>query len=134
MAPLRSSAADNASNGVVDPMKTLKKAARMQPMKKVVVLSDGSEFIFWHTPLTLAERQQINHQVKEDDGFTFGLHLFVAKALFENGQRMFNAGSIAELKHDIRDSDLQKLMLAVSRDEDEGAEFDIKSIREEAGE
>ena len=36
----------------------LKKAANLVPSKKVVILGDGSEFEFWHTPLTMAEREK----------------------------------------------------------------------------
>ena len=50
--------------------------------------------------------------------------LFVQKATDENGQRLFTAGHTAELKNEVRDADLQSLMLAVI--EDKGEEVDPK--------
>ena len=35
----------------------LKKAANLVPVKRIVILSDGAEFEFWSTPLTMAERE-----------------------------------------------------------------------------
>ena len=37
----------------------------------------------------------------------------------ENGQRLFQAGQIAELKNEVRDADLQALMLAVISEDSE---------------
>ena len=54
----------------------------------------------------------------------FALRLFIQKATDENGQRMFQAGQIDELKNEVRDADLQQLMLAVI--EEQGEAFDPK--------
>ena len=35
----------------------LKKAANLAPVKKTVLLSDGTEFVFYRSPLTMAERE-----------------------------------------------------------------------------
>ena len=43
------------------------------------------------------------------------------KAQDENGTRLFSAGQAAELKHEVRDADLQTLMLAVIEDDSEEA-------------
>jgi hypothetical protein len=66
----------------------------------------------------------------------FALNIFVNKACYEDGTRMFASGHMAELKNEVRDSDLQKLMSAVLADEDsedteEGKKPDLKST--EAG-
>jgi hypothetical protein len=112
----------------------LKNAAGLRLVRKSAVLNNGEEFEFWHKPLVLAERQQAN-KVAGDDSFLFALNLLISKACYEDGTKMFAPGQLAELKHEVRDSDLQKLMSAVLADEDseeeEAAKPDLKSI--EAG-
>ena len=49
----------------------------------------------------------------------------MTKALDENGSRLFNIGEIDVLKNEVRDDDLQILMLAVINTEDD--EIDPKS-------
>lgn len=95
----------------------LKKAANLVPSKKVVVLGDGSEFEFWHTPLTMAEREKAMKAANSTDPNAFAVQLLIAKALDENGARMFSAGDAAELKNEVRDSDLQKVILALVQDD-----------------
>jgi hypothetical protein len=91
----------------------LKNAANLVPARRDVELHDGSIFTFWSRPLTMAERDKAQRTAKGDDANAFALQLLVDKALDEGGQRLFMAGDIAELKHEVRDEDLQKLMLAV---------------------
>jgi hypothetical protein len=97
----------------------LKKAANLEPKKKVVVLSDSSEFEMWVTPLTAAERERAQKQAKSDDANAFALQLLLSKALDENGSKLFAAGEIDVLKNEVKDKDLQALMLAVITDDDE---------------
>ena len=101
----------------------LKKAANLKSTKREVELKDGSIFEFYTTPLTMAEREYAQKGTK-DDLNAFALRLFVQKATDENGQRLFTAGHTAELKNEVRDADLQSLMLAVI--EDKGEEVDPK--------
>ena len=96
----------------------LKKAANLAPTKKVVELSDGTEFEFYCAPLTMAERERAQKGTKDDPGL-FALQLLILKAQDETGQRLFQFGEIAELKREVRDSDLQALMLAVITDDEE---------------
>jgi|TARA_Y100000033_G_scaffold25686_1_gene24280 hypothetical protein len=97
----------------------LKKAANLQPVKKVVTLSDGSEFEFYCTPLTMAERERAQKGTN-DDANAFAIQLLVLKAQDDMGNRLFQMGEVAELKREVRDADLQALMLAViSSGEDE---------------
>lgn len=91
----------------------LKKAANLVPTKKVVTLSDGSEFKFYSTPLTMAEREKAQKNADSTDAQAFALQLLVQKAQDETGSRLFRPGEIAELKNDVRDEDLQAMMLAV---------------------
>lgn len=97
----------------------LRKAANLEPAKKVVTLSDGSEFEMWAAPLTMAERERAQKQAKSDDATAFALQLLIAKAMDENGVKLFSAGEIDVLKNEVKDSDLQTLMLAILSDEDE---------------
>jgi len=102
-------------------LERLKKAANLEPIKKEVTLSDGSLFTMYVTPLTMAERERAQRQAKSDDTNAFALQLLINKALDENGQRLFKAGEIDILKNEVKDSDLQVLMLAVINAEEDEA-------------
>ena len=97
----------------------LRKAANLEPVKKEVTLSDGSIFEMYVTPLTMAERERAQKQARSDDANAFALQLLMAKAQDENGRKLFNAGEIDVLKNEVKDSDLQSLMLAVIQEEEE---------------
>ena len=97
----------------------LKKAANLEAVKKEVELSDGSVFEMWVSPLTMAERERAQKGAKGDDANEFALRLLMTKAQDENGQRLFALGEIDVLKNEVRDADLQKLMLAVISDDEE---------------
>jgi|TARA_Y100000287_G_C14229653_1_gene361082 hypothetical protein len=96
----------------------LRKAANLEPSKKEITLSDGSLFEMYVTPLTMAERERAQRQTK-DDANAFALQLLMHKALDENGNRLFKSGEIDVLKNEVKDSDLQKLMLAVIDEKEE---------------
>ena len=104
----------------------LKKAANLEPVKRVVELSDGTEFEMWVAPLTMAERERAQRQAKSDDAGAFALQLLLAKALDETGKKLFIAGEIDVLKNEVKDKDLQALMLAILSD-DESEVIDPKS-------
>ena len=97
----------------------LRKAANLEPVKKQVELSDGSTFEMWVAPLTMAERERAQKQAKSDDPNAFALQLLIAKALDENGTKLFSAGEIDVLKNEVKDKDLQTLMLAILTDDGE---------------
>ena len=97
----------------------LKKAANLEPAKKQVELSDGSFFEMWITPLTMAERERAQRQAKSDDANAFALHLLITKAQDIDGNKLFSPGEIDVLKHEVKDADLQSLMLAVIHEEEE---------------
>ena len=97
----------------------LRKAANLEPVKKQVELSDGSTFEMWVAPLTMAERERAQKQAKSDDANAFALQLLIAKALDENGTKLFSAGEIDVLKNEVKDKDLQALMLAILTDDAE---------------
>ncbi len=97
----------------------LRKAANLEPVKKEVELSDGSTFEMWVAPLTMAERERAQKQAKSDDANAFALQLLIAKALDENGTKLFSAGELDVLKNEVKDKDLQALMLAILTDDAE---------------
>ena len=108
-------------------LERLKKAANLVPIKRIVTLWSGEEFEFWSTPLTMAEREKAQKAAKSDDVNLMALQLLVAKALDENGQRMFMAGEISELKNEVRDEDLQGMMLALLTGEGNVTEAEAKN-------
>ena len=97
----------------------LRKAANLEPNKKEVKLSDGSIFEMYVTPLTMAERERAQKQARSDDANAFALQLLLAKAQDQTGRKLFNAGEIDVLKNEVKDADLQNLMLAVINSEEE---------------
>ena len=103
----------------------LRKAANLEPTKKEVTLSDGTLFEMWVTPLTLAEKERAQRMAKSDDANEFALRLLLTKAQDETGEKLFQLGEIDVLKNEVRDSDLQKLMLSIIQEEEE--QIDPKS-------
>jgi hypothetical protein len=104
----------------------LRKAANLEPTKKTVELSDGSTFEMWVSPLTMAERERAQKQAKSDDATAFALQLLIQKACDDTGTKLFSPGEIDVLKNEVKDKDLQTLMLAILTDDAE--ETDTKSI------
>ena len=110
----------------------LRKAANLKSTRRTVVLTNGEEFEFWATPLTMAQREKANKEAGSDDINQFALQLLVTKATDSSGSRMFSPGDVAVLKNECRDEDLQKLMLAIIQPSDEEEELDLKSTRKGA--
>lgn len=110
----------------------LKKAVSMAASRRTVELPDGSEFEFWTTPLTLAERARAQKQSKSDDSTDFALQLLVTKAKDENGARMFNPGEIAELRNELPASVVEGMMLQLIDGNQEAEDIDYKSSEEGA--
>ena len=110
-------------------LERLKKSVSMKPQRKAVDLPDGSEFEFFMTPLTLAERSRAQKQAKSDDATDFALQLLVAKAVDEQGGRLFNAGDLAELRNALPASVVEALMLQLLADnQGEDEDLDRKSV------
>ena len=97
----------------------LRKAANLEPTKREVELSDGSTFEMYISPLTMAERERAQKQAKSDDASAFALQLLISKAKDENGNKLFSAGEVDILKNEVKDKDLQSLMLAILEDGEE---------------
>ena len=105
-------------------LERLRKAISMKPQRKAVVLPNGTEFEYWMTPLTLAERSRAQKQAKSDDATDFALHLLVAKATYENGELLFNTGALAELRNAFPANVVEALMLQLLAD-DQGEDEDL---------
>ena len=110
----------------------LRKAANLKATRRTVVLDNGDEFEFWSTPLTMAQREKANKDANSDDINAFALQLLVTKATDESGSRLFSPGDVAVLKNEVRDDDLQKLMLAIIQPREEEQELEPKSTRKGA--
>ncbi len=113
-------------------LERLKKAANLQPIKRVVTLSDGTVFEFYATALTMAERERAQKMAGGEDANGFALNLLVTKAVDDTGKRLFAAGEIAELKNDVLDADLQAMMLAIITNPEEQQDLDMKSTKDGA--
>lgn len=94
----------------------LRKAANLEPTKREVELSDGSIFEMYVSPLTMAERERAQKQAKSDDATAFALQLLISKAQDSNGSKLFSPGEIDVLKNEVKDKDLQSLMLGILDD------------------
>ena len=66
--------------------------------------------------INLGSRTLKSNNIKS---YNLDSELLLAKAQDENGRNLFNAGEIDVLKNEVKDSDLQSLMLAVINLEEE---------------
>ena len=89
----------------------LKQAVDMTSTRRAVELPDGSEFEYWMTPLTLAERSKAQKQAKSEDPTDFALQILVNKATDENGQKLFAPAEVVELRNALPASVVEALML-----------------------
>jgi hypothetical protein len=67
----------------------------------------------------MAERERAQKQAKSDDATAFALQLLITKALDESGAKLFKPGEVDILKNEVKDKDLQALMLAIISDDAE---------------
>ena len=108
----------------------LKAAVSMKAAAKSVELPDGSDFEFWMTPLTLAERSKAQKNAKTDDSTDFALQLLVSKAKDKNGVPLFHQGDLADMRNSLPASVVESLMLMLLGDgeaDEEDEELDMKS-------
>jgi hypothetical protein len=75
----------------------------------------------------MAERERAQKDAGTDEATAFALQLLVQKAKDDSGQPLFRAGEVAELKNEVRDADLQSLMLAVITSDSDVTEEDAKN-------
>ena len=113
----------------------LKAAVSMKAAAKSVELPDGSDFEFWMTPLTLAERGKAQKQARSDDATDFALQLLVSKAKDKNGVPLFHQGDLADMRNSLPASVVESLMLLLigeTEADEEDEELDMKSDKEAA--
>ena len=105
----------------------LKSAVHMQPEQKSVELPDGSDFEFYMTPLTLAQRKRAQKQAKSDDATDFALQLLINVARDENQAPLFTAGDLAELRNSLPANLVDALMLEIlgANDDEEEDEEEV---------
>ena len=115
-------------------LERLKKAVSMKPQRKAAELPDGSEFEFLSRPVTLAQRARAQKLAGNDNATDFALQLLVMLAEDENGQKLFDAGDIAELRNALPASVVESLMLQllVEPEAAEDEALDMKSTRRSA--
>ena len=107
----------------------------MKPARRSVDLPDGSEFEFYMTPLTLAERAKAQKQAKSEDATDFALQLLVSKARDENSRPLFNVGELAELRNELPATVVEALLLQlIGEVEEDEEELDFKSSEDAADE
>jgi len=112
----------------------LKSAVSMAPQRKAVSLPDGSEFEWWMSPLTLAQRAKAQKLAGSDDATAFALQLLVMVAKDESGQPLFVPAELAELRNAIPAKVVDDMLLAMldaqkkdEADEEEEEKLDPKA-------
>ena len=101
----------------------------MSPQRKAVTLPDGSEFEWWMSPLTLAQRAKAQKLAGSDDATAFALQLLVMVAKDENGAPLFVSAELAELRNAIPAKVVDAMLLAMldaEESEEEEEEYDPK--------
>jgi len=104
----------------------LKSAVSMAQAKKGVTLPDGSEFEWYMSPLTIAQRSRAQKAAGSDDAIAFSLQLLQMVAKDENGAPLFAPGDMAELRNALPaklvDDMLLVMLDAKDSDDEEGEE------------
>mgnify|MGYP003154472537 FL=1 len=104
----------------MDALEELKAAVSMASVKKSIPLPNGKDFVFYMTPMTLAERERAKKMAKTDDSTDFALRLLVDKAMNENNEKRFHVGHIPGLRNALPATLVEKIMLAmIGEDDDE---------------
>jgi len=94
----------------------LKAAVAMKATRKAVTLPNGDEFEFMSRPVTLAQRARAQKLAGNDSATDFAMQLLVMLAEDENGQKLFSAGEIAELRNELPAAVVEGLMLQLLQD------------------
>lgn len=103
-------------------LSALSKAFSKEPVRRTIKYK-GEEYEFYHTHLTLAERAKIKASQRDpEDTSEFALKLLLAKALKQNGTKMFADGMYAELKNEWPAAELESAMLLLIKADDEGSD------------
>ena len=100
-------------------LSAMSKAFAKDPVRRIVKYK-GEEYEFYHTHLTLAEREKIKASQKDkEDSNEFALKLLIAKAQHKDGTKMFAPGLYAELKNEWPVAELEAAMMKLIVNEEE---------------
>ena len=105
----------------------------MELKRYAVLCPDGTEFEYWSTPLTIAQRARCEKLAgPKADEVDQAVHIFIAKAKEEDGTPMFTVADFQELRRDLPQSVLAKLMVHLvnpdATDNDDEEDLDPKSL------
>jgi len=102
----------------------LKAAVSMAQAKKSVTLPDGTQFEWYMSPLTIAQRSRAQKAVGSDDAIAFSLQLLQMVAKDEGGAPLFAPGDMAELRNALPAKLVDEMLLVMldAKDEEEDGE------------
>ena len=110
----------------------LKSKCSMEMKRYAVMCPDGTEFEYWATPLTIAQRARAEKIAgPKADEVDQAVHIFIAKAKEEDGTAMFTVADFQELRRELPQSVLGKLMVQLvnpDMDGDEDEDLDPKPL------
>jgi len=96
----------------VNALQRLKSKCAMDLKRYSVLCPDGTEFEYWATPLTIAQRSRCEKLAgPKADEVDQAVHIFIAKAKEQDGSSMFTVADFQELRRDLPQSVLAKLMV-----------------------
>jgi len=97
-------------------LERLKAAVAMKATRRSITLPNGDEFEFYSKPVTLAPRAKAQQTAGNDNPTDVALQLLVMLAQDENGQKLFSAGDLAELRNELPANVVEGLMLQLLQD------------------
>ena len=99
-------------------LQLLKNGVSMTRSRRSVELPSGSEFEWWMTPLTLAQRERATRLAgkNSEDPITVALNVLILKAEDEAGNKLFVMADLAELKNDFPETVISALVVEIFRD------------------
>ena len=104
----------------------LKKTKQRRRAEVELCTDEVIEMFFW--PLTLAEENKMREAIGPDKrADAYGIKLLVAKAEYEDGEKMFSIGDIGALRNEYAKKDVEEMMLALMTNGGSLADADMKS-------
>ena len=107
----------------------------MTQQQKTVELPDGTDFVWYMAPLTIAQRNRAQKLAGSDDAMAFSLQLLQMVAKDENNQPLFGPGDMADLRNALPAKLVDEILLAMlgtdkPEEEDEGRSCGPKTLKE----
>jgi len=99
-------------------LQELKNAVSMKRTRRSIELDNGQEFVWWMTPLTLAQRERATRLAgkNSEDPISVALNVLIIKAEDEAGNKRFILADFAELKNCFPETLMSKLVVEVFRE------------------